>query len=58
MINLFLAKETLVDEVTELSKTFNSKLFTVLLITGASYKIYGSLENMLNTTLAKTTLNF
>ena len=58
MINLFLTKETIVDEVTELSKTFNSKLFTVLLITGASYKIYGSLENMLNTTLAKTTLNF
>ena len=58
MINLFLAKETLVDEVTELSKTFNSKLFTVLLTTGASYKIYGSMENMLNATLLKPLLTF
>ena len=58
MINLFLAKETLVDEVTELSRTFNSKLFTVLLVTGASYKIYGSLENMLNAALLKPFLTF
>jgi hypothetical protein len=58
MINLFLAKETIVDEVTELSKTFNSKLFTVLLITGASFKIYGTLENMLNTALLKPLLTF
>jgi hypothetical protein len=58
MINLFLAKETLIDEVTELSKTFNSKLFTVLLVTGASYKIYGELENMLNAALLKPLLTF
>ncbi len=58
LINLFLAKETLVDEVTELSRTFNSKLFTVLLVTGASYKIYGTLENMLNTALLKPFLKF
>jgi hypothetical protein len=58
MINLFLAKETLIDEVTELSKTFNSKLFTVLLSTGASYKIYGTFENMLNTALLKPLLTF
>ncbi len=58
LVNLFLAKETLVDEVTELSRTFNSKLFTILLVTGASYKIYGSLENMLNTALLKPFLTF
>jgi hypothetical protein len=58
LVNLFLAKETLVDEVSELSRTFNSKMFTVLLVTGASYKIYGSLENMLNTSLLKPFLKF
>jgi hypothetical protein len=58
LVNLFLAKETLVDEVSELSRTFNSKMFTVLLVTGASYKIYGSLENMLNTSLLKPFLTF
>ncbi len=58
LVNLFLAKETLVDEVSELSRTFNSKMFTILLVTGASYKIYGSLENMLNTSLLKPFLTF
>jgi hypothetical protein len=53
LVNLFLAKDTLVDEVSELSRTFGTKLFTPLLATGASWKIYGSLENMLNTTLLK-----
>ena len=58
LVNLFLAKETLVDEVSELSRTFGTKLFTPLLVTGASWKIYGSLENMLNTTLLKPFLTF
>ena len=58
LVNLFLAKETLVDEVSELSRTFGTKLFTPLLVTGASWKIYGSLENMLNTALLKPFLTF
>ena len=58
LLNLFLAKDTLVDEISELSRTFNTKLFTPLLVTGASYKIYGSLENMLNTALLKPFLTF
>lgn len=57
LVNLFLAKDTLVDEVSELSRTFGTKLFTPLLVTGASWKIYGSLENMLNTTLLKPFLS-
>jgi hypothetical protein len=58
LLNLFLAKDSLVEEISELSRTFNTKLFTPLVITGASYRIYGSLENMLNTALLKPFLTF
>jgi hypothetical protein len=58
LVNLLLAKETLVQEISELSRTFNVKMYTVLLATGASIKIYGSLENMLNATLLKPLLDF
>ena len=58
LVNLLLAKETLVQEISELSRTFNAKMYTVLLATGASIKIYGSLENMLNATLLKPLLDF
>jgi len=58
LLNLFLAKDALVEEISELSRTFNTKLFTPIVVTGASYKIYGSLENMLNTALLKPFLTF
>ena len=58
LLNLFLAKDSLVEEISELSRTFNTKLFTPLAVTGASYNIYGSLENMLNTALLKPFLTF
>ena len=58
LVNLFLAKETLVQELSELSRTFNVKMYSVLVATGASVKIYGSLENILNATLLKPLLTF
>jgi hypothetical protein len=58
LLNLFLAKDSLVEEISELSRTFNTKLFTPLIVTGASYRIYGSIENMLNTALLKPFLTF
>ena len=58
LLSLFLTKETLVEEISELSRTFNTKMFTPIVVTGASYKIYGSLENMLNTALLKPFLTF
>ena len=58
LVNLLLSKETLVQEISELSRTFNVKMYSVLLATGASIKIYGSLENMLNATLLKPLLTF
>src|SRR5665647_2020014 len=57
LLNLFLAKNSLVEEIAELSRTFNTKLFTALLVTGSSYNIYGSLDNMLNAALLKPFLN-
>jgi len=58
LVNLFLAKETLVQELSELSRTFNVKMYSVLVATGVSVKIYGSLENILNATLLKPLLTF
>jgi len=58
LVNLLLAKETLVQEISELSRTFNVKMYSVLVATGASIKIYGSLENMLNAMLLKPLLTF
>jgi hypothetical protein len=58
LVNLLLTKETLVQEISELSRAFNNKMYTVLLATGASMKIYGSLENMLDSTLLKPLLTF
>jgi hypothetical protein len=58
LLNLFLDKDSVVQEISELSRTFNVKLFTPLVITGASYRIYGSFENMLNAALFKPFLTF
>jgi hypothetical protein len=58
LLNLFLEKESLVSEITELSRTFSVKLFSGIVVTGASFKIYGSLENMLNAAWLKPLLNF
>ena len=58
LLDFMLSKETLVAELGELSKTFDSKLYTLLFATGASLKIYGSIQNILDTTLFKPFLTF
>jgi hypothetical protein len=58
LLTLFLTKERLVEEITELSRTFNTKMFAPIVVTGASYRIYGSLENMLNIALLKPLMKF
>lgn len=58
LVNLLLSKETLVEELSEQSRTFNTKMYTTLLAPGASLKLYGSVENILNATLLKPLLNF
>ncbi len=58
LLEMMLAKETLVQELSELSRSFNVKMYTVLSATGASLKFYGSLENILNTALFRPFLKF
>jgi hypothetical protein len=58
LLELMLAKETLAEELSELSRSFNVRMYTVLSVTGASLKIYGSLENILQTALLRPLLTF
>ena len=58
ILELMLAKETLVQELSELSRSFNVNTYTVLSATGASLQIYDSLENILNTALLRPFLKF
>ena len=58
IVDIILSKDTFVQELNELAKTFNSKLYTLLLASGASLKIYGSIGNILDTTLFKPFLTF
>lgn len=58
LLELFLSKELLVQEISELSRTFNIRHFGALAVTAASYKVYGSIQNMLDTALLKPLTNF
>jgi hypothetical protein len=58
LIELTLAKDLFVPEFSELSKSFNLKMFTVLSATGASLKVYGSLKNILESTLLRPFTSF
>jgi hypothetical protein len=58
LLELLLTKETLVQELSELSRSFNIKIFTVLSATGASLRIYGSVENILAAALLRPLLTF
>ena len=58
LLELLLEKRTLAQEISEFSRSFNVNIFTALLTTGASFRIYGSIENMLNTALLKPLLKF
>jgi hypothetical protein len=58
LLDLLLAKESLVQEIAELSRTFNVKLFSAVAVTAASYRVYGSLENMLNAAVLKPLSTF
>jgi hypothetical protein len=58
LLDLILTKDTLVQELSELSRAFNTKIFTILAMTGASFKVYGRLENIFNAALFNPFLNF
>jgi hypothetical protein len=58
LLGMMLAKETFTQELSELSRSFNIKLYTMLSVTGASLKIYGSFKNILNTASLNPFLTF
>jgi hypothetical protein len=58
LLKLLLAKTTFVKELSEFSRTFDTRIFTVLSATGASLRLHGSLENILNTALLRPLLTF
>ena len=58
LLELLLEKATLVNELSELSRTFVTKIFTILSATGASLRLHGSIENILNTALLRPLLTF
>src|SRR3989337_4338011 len=52
------AKETFTQELSELSRSFNVKLYAMLSVTGASLKIYGSFKNILSAASLNPFLTF
>jgi len=58
LLGMMRAKETFTQELSELSRSFNVKLYTLLSVTGASLKIYGSFKNILNAASLNPFLSF
>jgi hypothetical protein len=58
VLEMILAKDTFVQEICDLLRPFEARFCGALAITGTSLKIYGSLENILNTTLVKPLTDF
>jgi hypothetical protein len=58
LLGMMVAKETFTQELSELSRSFNVKLYTMLPVTGASLRIYGSFENILNAAWLNQFLTF
>lgn len=58
LLELVSAKETFVQELSELSRAFDVKMYTVLSATGASFSMYGSIKNILNSALSRPLLKF
>lgn len=58
LLEMMLTKESFTQEFGELSRSFNVKLYTMLPVTGASLKIYGSFKNILNAASLNPFLTF
>ncbi len=58
VLGMMLEKEAFTQELSELSRSFNVKLYTMLAVTGASLKIYGSFKNILNAASLNPFLTF
>jgi hypothetical protein len=58
ILELITAKETFIQELSEMSRAFDIRMYTILSAAGASLQIYGSLENILDTALSEPLLEF
>ena len=58
LLELVSAKETFVQELSELSRAFDVRLYGVLSATGASLGMYGSIRNILDSALSRPLLKF
>jgi hypothetical protein len=58
LLEMVSAKETFVQELSELSRAFDVRLYTVLSATGASFGMYGSIKNILDSALSRPLLKF
>ena len=58
MLEMILTKETIVQELLELSRSFDVRMYTVLSATGASFGMYGSIKNILDSALSRPLLEF
>jgi hypothetical protein len=52
LLELVSAKEKFVQEISELSRAFDVRMYTILSAAGASFSMYGSLENILDSTMS------
>ena len=52
LLEMVAAKETFVQELSELSRAFDVRMYTVLSAAGASVSMYGSLKNILDSALS------
>jgi cell division GTPase FtsZ len=57
LLELVSAKETFVQELTEMSRAFDVRMYTVLSAAGASLSMYGSFQNILNSALSSPLLD-
>lgn len=57
LLELVSNKETFVQELSELSRAFDVRMYTVLSATGASLSMYGSFKNILHSALSSPLLN-
>jgi hypothetical protein len=58
LLELVSTKEKFVQELSELSRAFDVRVYSVLSATGASLSIYGSIKNMLDSALSRPLLKF
>ena len=58
LLDLIQQKKSFIEEISELTRAFNIRTYSVLIASGASIGVYGSLENILSATLSRPLLNF